>query len=334
MSKKMKISYLINLIGVILLYLAMTFVFDNGVLGAKTTYITGIAIIAMMTIIIVCSLNLLTGYMGEFSLGHAGFMSTGAFSSAAVTIAMLEAHIALPTLLYFIIAILVGGLFSALMGFVVGIPALRLRGDYLAIVTVAFAEIVRVAFTNFSITGGGKTLSGIPKVSDYHYIFWVTVICVTLMYMYIRSRFGRAVIAIREDYIAAAASGINVTRYKVMTFVLSAFFAGVAGGIYSHYMTAIIPTFFNFMKSSEFLTMVILGGSGSLTGSIIGAAVLASLPEALRDFSIYRMLIYSVVLVIVMIFKPSGIFGTWEFSLPRIIFKLFGKKEAKGGAAK
>lgn len=333
MPGKMKKDYLINLIGIILVFLIMMGIFDTGILGAKTNYIMGIAIIAMMTVIIVCSLNLLTGYMGEFSLGHAGFMSVGAYSSAAVTMAMIEAGITLPTVLYFIIAIIVGGIFSALVGFIVGIPALRLRGDYLAIVTVAFAEIVRVAFTNFRITGGGKTLSGIPKVSDYHYIYVVMVICVTLMYMYVRSRFGRAVIAIREDYIAAAASGINVTYYKVMTFVLSAFFAGVAGAIYSHYLTAIIPTFFNFMKSSEFLTMVILGGSGSLTGSIIGAAVLAALPEALRDFQIYRMLMYSVVLVIIMIFKPSGIFGTWEFSLPRALDRIFGKNKKKGGAA-
>lgn len=333
MPGKMKKDYLINLIGIILVFLVMMGIFDTGILGAKTNYIMGIAIIAMMTVIIVCSLNLLTGYMGEFSLGHAGFMSVGAYSSAAVTMAMIEAGITLPTVLYFIIAIIVGGIFSAIVGFIVGIPALRLRGDYLAIVTVAFAEIVRVAFTNFKITGGGKTLSGIPKVSDYHYIYIVMVICVTLMYMYVRSRFGRAVIAIREDYIAAAASGINVTYYKVMTFVLSAFFAGVAGAVYSHYLTAIIPTFFNFMKSSEFLTMVILGGSGSLTGSIIGAAVLAALPEALRDFQIYRMLMYSVVLVIIMIFKPSGIFGTWEFSLPRVLDRVFCRNQKKGGAA-
>ncbi|MBO5094231.1 MAG: branched-chain amino acid ABC transporter permease [Lachnospiraceae bacterium] len=333
MPEKMKKNYFINLIGIILVFLVMMGIFDTGILGAKTNYIMGIAIIAMMTVIIVCSLNLLTGYMGEFSLGHAGFMSVGAYSSAAVTMAMINAGITLPTVLYFIIAIIVGGIFSAFVGFIVGIPALRLRGDYLAIVTVAFAEIVRVAFTNFQITGGGKTLSGIPKVSDYHYIYIVMVICVALMYMYVRSRFGRAVIAIREDYIAAAASGINVTYYKVMTFVLSAFFAGVAGAIYSHYLTAIIPTFFNFMKSSEFLTMVILGGSGSLTGSIIGAAVLAALPEALRDFQIYRMLMYSVVLVIIMIFKPSGIFGTWEFSLPRVLNRVFGKNQKKGGAA-
>lgn len=332
MPKKMKRNYLLNLIGVLVLFALLCGIFDTGLLGKKNGYFLGVSIICMMTIIIVCSLNLLTGFMGEFSIGHAGFMSIGAYASAIVTMKMIELGIALPTALYFIIAILAGGIASAIMGFLVGIPALRLRGDYLAIVTVAFAEIVRVAFTNFQITGGGKTLSGIPKISDFHYVFFTMVISVSLIYMFVRSRFGRAVISIREDYIAAAASGINVTYYKVMTFTLSAFFAGVAGAIYAHYMTAMIPTYFNFMKSSEFLTMVILGGTGSLTGSIIGATVLAALPEALRNFQIYRMLMYSVVLVLVMIFKPSGIFGTWEFSLGRLIDRLF-HKDKKGGAA-
>jgi len=216
------------------------------------------------------------------------------------------------------------------MGVLVGIPALRLRGDYLAIVTVAVAEIVRVAFTNFAITGGGKTLSGIKKVSDFHYVYILAVICVVIMYMYVRSRYGRVVKAIREDYIAASASGINVTFYKVLTFAISAFFAGIAGATYAHYITSLIPTKFSFMYSSEFLTMVILGGSGSLTGSIIGGSILSALPEALRSFQSYRMLMYSVVLVLVMIFKPSGLFGSYEFSLTRALKKIFSKK-SKGG---
>ncbi|WP_349667142.1 branched-chain amino acid ABC transporter permease, partial [Lacrimispora sp.] len=150
---------------------------------------------------------------------------------------------------------------------------------------------------------------------------------------YIRSRFGRTVKAIREDYIAASASGINVTYYKVLTFTVAAFFAGVGGGIYAHYMTAMIPTNFNFMYSAELLSEVIIGGIGSLTGSIIGAAFLSSLPEMMRQFSQYRMLAYSVVLIIVMIFKPGGIFGSWEFSLTRILNRA-GKKgheKAEGG---
>ena len=174
-------------------------------------------------------------------------------------------------------------------------------------------------------------MSGIMKLSNFYWVFWVTVACVTVMYLFIRSRFGRTVKAIREDYIAAEASGVNVTFYKVMTFAISAFFAGIAGAIYAHYMTAMIPTSFNFNYSAEFLTEVIIGGTGSMTGSIIGAAFLSALPEAMRTFAKYRMLGYSVVLVLIMIFRPGGIFGTWEFSLGRALDRLTGKTK-KGGA--
>lgn len=331
MFKDKKNAYIINFIAVLVLFGLLALFFDTSILGKQGSYIEGIAIVAMYTIIMVASLNLTTGFMGEFSIGHAGFMSVGAYSSAIVTMALASKGI--PPLLLFIIAIVVGGVCSGILGCLVGIPALRLRGDYLAIVTIAVAEIIRVAFTNFKITGGGRTLSGIEKISDVHYVFIVTVLCVTIMYMFIRSRFGRVVMAIREDYIAAGSSGINVTYYKVLTFTISAIFAGVAGAIYAHYMTAMIPNTFSFMKSSEFLTMVILGGTGSLTGSVIGAIVLSALPELLREFQNYRMLVYSIVLVIIMIFKPSGIFGTYEFSLVREAKRLFGKK-TKGGASK
>ena len=224
------------------------------------------------------------------------------------------------------------GLAAGIMGVAVGIPALRLRGDYLAIVTMAFAEIIRVCFCNFSITGGGKTMSGILKLSTFPRVFWIMVVCVTIMYLFVRSKYGRTVQAIREDYIAASASGINVTYYKVMTFAISAFFAGIGGGIYAHYMTAMIPTNFNFNYSAELLSEVIIGGTGSLTGSIIGAAFLSALPELMREFSTYRMLAYSVVLVLVMLFRPGGIFGRWEFSLNRLLDGIRHPKEkaAKG----
>jgi branched-chain amino acid transport system permease protein len=316
-------AYLINFIAVCVLFISLTAVFNSGSLGTRSTYIKGIATTACYTIIVVASLNLLTGFMGEFSLGHAGFMSVGAYSSAIVTNALIGKGI--PNLLLFIIALLVGGLAAAVTGVIVGAPTLRLRGDYLAIVTIAFAEIVRVTFCNLQITGGGRTMSGITKLSDFSSCFWVMVICVTCMYMYVRSRFGRTIVAIREDYIAAAASGINVTFYKVLTFTISAFFAGIGGAMYAHYMTAMIPTNFNFNYSAELLTEVIIGGTGSLTGSVIGAAFLSSLPELMRQFADYRMLVYSVVLLFVMIFKPSGIFGTYEFSLTGVVSKLFRK---------
>ncbi|MDO5549826.1 MAG: branched-chain amino acid ABC transporter permease [Lachnospiraceae bacterium] len=330
MKKAYKISYLVNLIGVLLVFLLFLALFESQVLGTRTQYIKGICTTACYTIIMVSSLNLIVGCMGEFSLGHAGFVSVGAYASAIVSSAL--AGKGLPDLALLLVALIAGGLASAATGVLVGIPALRLRGDYLAIVTVAFAEIIRVCFCNFSITGGGKTMSGILKLADFYWSYWIMVVCVAVMYMYVRSRYGRTVKAIREDYIAAAASGINVTYYKVLTFAIAAFFAGVGGGIYAHYMTAMIPTNFNFNYSAELLSEVIIGGTGSLTGSIIGAAFLSSLPELMRSFSTYRMLAYSVVLVLVMIFKPGGIFGSWEFSLSRILH--IGTGRLNGTAAK
>ena len=322
--KEHKVPYLINAVGVLAIFGLFSALFGFKVFGASTQYIQGICTTACYTIIMVASLNLVVGCMGEFSLGHAGFVSVGAYASAITSNAL--AGRGLSDLALLLVAVLVGGLAAGVTGVLVGIPALRLRGDYLAIVTVAFAEIIRVCFCNFSFTGGGKTMSGILKLSTFGRAFWIMVVCVVIMYMFIRSRFGRTVKAIREDYIAASASGINVTYYKVLTFAIAAFFAGVGGSLYAHYMTAMIPTNFNFMYSAELLSEVIIGGTGSLTGSIIGAAFLSSLPEMMRQFSQYRMLAYSVVLVLVMIFRPGGIFGHWEFSLVRLLKKLFGRK--------
>lgn len=331
MERRVKISYVINFLGVLAVFLLFVLLFESRIFGAATQYIKGICTTACYTIIMVASLNLVVGCMGEFSLGHAGFVSVGAYASAIVSGALTGKG--LPDLALFLIALLAGGIAAGITGVLVGIPALRLRGDYLAIVTVAFAEIIRVCFCNFSITGGGKTMSGILKLSDFYWCYWIMAACVAVMYLYIRSRFGRTVKAIREDYIAASASGINVTYYKVLTFTVAAFFAGVGGGIYAHYMTAMIPTNFNFMYSAELLSEVIIGGIGSLTGSIIGAAFLSSLPEMMRQFSQYRMLAYSIVLIIVMIFKPGGIFGNWEFSLIRIVHRAEkkGYEKAEGG---
>lgn len=325
MKKIPKYSYLINFIGVLAVFGLLAAIFESGIFGTRTTYFMGICTTACYTIIMVASLNLVVGCMGEFSLGHAGFVSVGAYASAIVS-GLLTGK-GLPDLALFVAALAAGGLAAAATGVIVGIPALRLRGDYLAIVTVAFAEIIRVCFCNFDITGGGRTMSGILKLSSFYRSFWIMVICVTIMYMYVRSRFGRTVKAIREDYIAAAASGINVTYYKVLTFTVSAFFAGVGGGIYAHYMTAMIPTDFNFMYSAELLSEVIIGGIGSLTGSVIGAAFLFALPEMMRQFSQFRMLAYSVVVILVMIFRPGGILGQWEFSLPGLLRQLRGRRE-------
>lgn len=331
----MKKNYLICSAAVIAGFLLLCLLFDTSLLGKKAAYFNGLIVVGMFYTIIVCSLNLLTGYMGEFSLGHAGFMSIGAYTSAIVT-TLIKNNVEAPPLLLYLTAILVGGIAAGIIGFLVGIPALRLSGDYLCIVTVAVAEIVRVVLSNFgipAITGSatfGKSFAGIAKVSDYHYVYITMVVCIFIMYCYIRSRYGRALISIREDRIAAAASGINVTRTKMLTFTISAFFAGVAGAIYAHYITTLVPTYFNFSKSSEFLAIVILGGSGSLTGSIIAAPVLSALPQLISyvvpAFASYRMLIYAVILVVVMIFKPSGLFGGREFSLPKLFGRIMGKE--------
>ena len=244
MTKKIRLSYLLNAAGAALVFGVLSLLFSAGVFGSSTTYIQGICTTACYTIIMVASLNLVVGFMGEFSMGHAGFVSVGAYAAAIVS--GLLAGKGLPDFGLFLIAILAGGLAAGLMGVLVGIPALRLRGDYLAIVTMAFAEIIRVCFCNFSMTGGGKTMSGILKLSTFPRAFWTMVICVTVMFLFVRSKFGRTIRAIREDYIAASAAGINVTYYKVLTFAVSAFFAGIGGGIYAHYMTAMIPTNFNF----------------------------------------------------------------------------------------
>ncbi|MCD7834779.1 MAG: branched-chain amino acid ABC transporter permease [Lachnospiraceae bacterium] len=328
MPKKIKRNYLINLIGLIVLFLAFYVVFESGIFGSRTNYFMGIATTACYTIIMVTSLNLLVGILGEFSLGHAGFMSVGAYASTIFSNALVDSG--MPRLLLFILALLIGGIAAAITGVLVGIPTLKLRGDYLAIVTVAFAEIIRVAFTNFEITGGGRTMSGITKLSSFYWVYWVMVVCVAFMYLFIRSRFGRTVKAIREDYIAAAASGVNVTFYKVLVFTISAFFAGVAGAIYAHYITAMIPTTFNFNYSAEFLTEVIIGGTGSMTGSVIGAAFLSILPEMMRSFATYRYLGYAIVLVLIMIFRPKGVFGGWEFSLTGIFENRKKGKAGKG----
>ncbi len=335
MPKIIRKKLLINIIAVVMMFLLLCILFDTELLGRKAAYFNGLVTIGMFYTIIVCSLNLLTGYMGEFSLGHAGFMSIGAYASAIGT-TLISNRTELPDIVLYIIAIIIGGMAAAIVGVLVGIPALRLSGDYLCIVTVAVAEIVRVILSNVGIeeiTGNatfGKSFAGIARVSDYHYVFITMIICIAVMYSYIRSRYGRALISIREDRIAAAASGINVTKTKVLTFTISAAFAGVAGAIYAHYITTLVPTYFNFSKSSEFLAIVILGGSGSMTGSIIAAPILSALPQLISyvfpDFASYRMLIYAVVLVVVMIFKPTGLFGGKEFSLSDLILKPKSKK--------
>ena len=345
-KKEILRSYLVNLIAIVLLFAVMLAASSQGLMNR---YISGIVMTIFINIILAISLNIATGFLGQIALGHAGFMSIGAYSAALLVkyvqdgmgITLLVKGV--PTVagtVWFIISLVFGGLIAAFFGLVVGIPALRLKGDYLAIITLGFGEIIRVVIENLSFTGGAQGLKKIPKLATLNVVYIIMILCVAIMFMFINSRHGRAIMAIREDDIASEASGIPNTYYKVLAFTVAAFFAGVAGGIYAQYLAVLGAASFGFMKSIDILVMVVLGGMGSITGSIVSAIGLTALPELLRQFSDYRMLIYSVVLIVVMIFKPSGLLGTYEFSLTRLIDRLFGRKRnqpakaGKGGAEK
>ncbi|AIQ11731.1 branched-chain amino acid ABC transporter permease [Paenibacillus durus] len=268
-----------------------------------------------VNVMLAVSLNLINGITGQFSIGHAGFMSVGAYVSAILTL-----DYDVP----FILTIIIGGLVAAVCGVLIGMPTLRLNGDYLAIATLGFGEIIRIIMLNTEYVGGASGLSGIPAKTTWTIMFFFTLITVVLINNFIRSTHGRACIAIRENEIAAEAMGINTTLYKIIAFTIGALFAGMAGGLSAHTFYVITPGSFNFLKSFEILVMVVLGGLGSTAGSIVGAVFVTLLYTYLRDFPEWRMIIYSIVLILMMIFRPGGLLGSTKFSL-----KKFGKKEAK-----
>jgi branched-chain amino acid transport system permease protein len=272
--------------------------------------LTGIGI----NIILAVSLNLVNGYTGQFSLGHAGFMSIGAYLSAAVSLNLG------PRLLgasggtelqqggMFLLALLAGGLSAAVAGLLVGVPSLRLKGDYLALVTLGFGEIIRVTFQNVEFLGGALGLNGIPP---YTTIFWVLAVAALTIFVVIclvHSTYGRGFLATHDDEIASEAVGLNTTNYKIVAFVVAAFFAGVAGGLYGHFKMTITPTGFDFTKSIEIVVMVILGGMGNTAGVILAAVLLTLLPEVLRPVAEFRMVIYSFLLIVLMLVRPQGLF--------------------------
>lgn len=302
MTKRRLASYGLNLVGVALLYAAITLAFTFNAFGKSTTYIQGICTTACYTIIMVTSLNLVVGFMGEFSMGHAGFVSVGAYVSAIVSGA-LAGH-GLSDLALLLVAILAGGLAAGLMGIAVGIPALRLRGDYLAIVTLACGEIIKNIITNLNITGGALGLdtssiyAGAKDLLPYGAV--LVLLTVAVMLNLKRSKYGRAIMAIRDNRIAAESVGLNVTWYKLAVFVIAAFFAGCAGVLYGHSLANIKAAAFDYNMSIEILVIVVLGGMGSVPGSVISAIVLTVLPEALREVADYRMLVYAIVLILVM----------------------------------
>jgi branched-chain amino acid transport system permease protein len=273
--------------------------------------ITGVGI----NIILAVSLNLVNGYTGQFSLGHAGFMSVGAYLSAAIT--MLagprilgdSGGTAVQQGLLFLGALLVGGLGAALAGVAVGIPSLRLKGDYLALVTLGFGEIIRVIFQNVDALGGALGLNGIPNYTTVFWVYSFAALTVFTVVCLVRSTYGRGFVATRDDEVASEAVGLNTTRYKIVAFVVGAFFAGVAGGLYGHFKLTITPTGFDFTKSIEIVVMVILGGMGNTPGVILAAILLTVLPEVLRAVDEYRMVLYSLLLIVLMLVRPRGLFN-------------------------
>ncbi|MEG1651466.1 MAG: branched-chain amino acid ABC transporter permease [Oscillospiraceae bacterium] len=321
-SKKFKTNtptrYIINIVLIIAVYFIINTLIESGTLSryyARNIYQVGIFIIAAV------SLNLTCGFLGQLPLGHAGFMAVGAYTSALITknISIVNEPVT------FFVAILIGGLVAAMFGIIIGLPALRLRGDYLAIITLAFGEMIRVIILNLDITGGALGLKGIPRLTNFTWIYWICVITIFVTYTLIHSKAGRAIISIRENEIAAESVGVNTTYFKTMTFTVAAFFAGVSGALFAHYIAAIVPNDFGFMKSIEILVMVVLGGMGSIVGSVISASALTLLPEILRAFESYRMVAYSLLLVVVMIFKPSGLMGSYELSIGNLIDKVVNK---------
>ena len=254
----------------------------------------------LVNVILAVSLNLTTGFLGELTLGHAGFMSVGAYAGC-----LLAKTLALPEPLGILVSLLAGGLTAAVFGLIIGIPVLRLKGDYLAIVTLAFGEIIRSVIINLEFTGGAAGLRNIPRSTTFTIAFLCAVITIVVIRNLVFSRQGLAIRAIRDNRIAAESIGIPVSSYKVLAFVIAAFFAGVAGVLYGQNLGYLSPSDFDYNKSIEILVIVVLGGMGSITGSVISAVVITVLPELLRGADDFRMLIYAVVLIIMMILYTS-----------------------------
>ena len=328
---KMPVRYLMNTVLVALLFLGLSYLTGN----LLSTYQNKVLMTVGINIILAVSLNVATGYLGQLPLGHAGFMAVGAYTCALFT-----KYSPLPSGISFAIGLVLACIMAGLFGVLIGVPALRLTGDYLAILTLGFGEIIRITLNNiddvlgYSLFYGSKGLKNIPKYSHFSNVFLCVVITCFLIHAMMKSRHGRAVLAIRDNEIAAEASGVNTTYYKTLAFVVSAFFAGVGGGLYAGCIGVMAPAKFGFMKSVEILVMVVLGGMGSMLGSVVSATVLTILPEALRAFSDYRMLAYSIVLILVMIFRPQGLFGSYDFSLSRVVERVMNgdlpwKKGAK-----
>ena len=364
--KETKKGYMVNSIVILvtlILFGILQAVFTSGPKGAYQLIIVPSIWQCSYLVILAVSLNLVLGFLGQLSLGHCGFMAIGAYTAALLSLALERANLftdknSITYIAIILISILLGGILSAVAGLVVGIPALRLKGDYLAIITLGFGMIIVNMINNLPFAGQDGLSQGSAAASLYKtglgfnsslkvkYIWFaiiITMMVVAACFMFIRSKFGRTIIAIREDEIAASASGINVSSYKIGTFVLSSFFAGIAGGIYACCNSSLSTSSFAFANSSILnstfiVVMVVLGGMGSLTGSVVAAVGMFLLnymiknvisvawaPEFIQNIFNYPMLVYAIALIIIILFKPRGLFGTKEFSIIHFS-SLFRKK--------
>lgn len=346
----MPLRYVINLILIVAVWFVLNSLIQSGVI---TNYWSGILITVGINIILATSLNVATGYLGQLPLGHAGFMAVGAYAGGIFMKAMpvqelLKSGNTGAAIPYILLALLISAIVAGIFGIIIGIPALRLRGDYLAIITLGFGMIIVNIINNLPFCGqdglslgsassslykNGLGFGSKGKVSYLWVALLVTLLCLVMMFMFIRSKYGRAIRAIRDDEIAASASGINTSFYKIMTFAYSAFFAGVAGALYACANATLSTSSFAFsnggiLNSTFIVVMVVLGGMGSLTGSIVAAVIMflvnyqikngtwvTALPAAVQGVFQYPMLVYAIVLIVVIMFRPKGIFGSYEFSL-------------------
>lgn len=279
-------------------------------------YIEGILIQCGYVLMVVLGLSLLTGFTGLFSFGHAGFMAVGAYVAAICTV-----KLGLP----FFPALLLGGAAAGLVGAGLGSLTLNLKGDYFCIATLGFGEAVRLILENWDYVGGARGISGVPWRTDLTSVLIACVVGTMALMAFIRSRHGRSTIAIREDELAAQMSGINTFRYKMTALIISAVYAGIAGGLLAHYMTYIQPRMFQMAKSTEYTIIVIFGGLGSVTGSIVGTLILTFLPEMLRALDNWRLVIYGLAVIVIMVIRPRGLMGGVELS---DLFRLPAKRRS------
>ncbi|MFT3926468.1 MAG: branched-chain amino acid ABC transporter permease [Myxococcales bacterium] len=312
----------------------------GGVLEANVIeYVLRIILFCGINSILAVGLNLINGTTGQFSIGHAGFMAVGAYTTAFMVIqlenVLFPGHAGqlsfLEVALVFTPSLLAGALLAGASGLLVGIPSLRLRGDYLAIVTLGFGEILRLLFNNATFLGGatgysGQRSLGLPIYTDFFWTFAWALLVITLLNNLTHSSYGRALRAIRDDEIAAEACGIPTTRLKVLAFSLSAAAAGVAGGLFAHLQSTIRPDDFKFDRSIDMIVMIIVGGLGSVTGAILGALFVGVTLELSRDLQEYRLVIYALLLILLMVFRPQGLLGRYELQLGGL-FKRMARRE-------